>query len=115
MQNFEQDDSSEMVENVGVQASSLGSFVPEAHYRPIPIVWFAGAWFIQCFAMMVLFVVLLSKAQIFTLLTCAIVTYGLWHWTNQRGMKDASTGWKVTTIVALGFNYLVLVLATLGS
>lgn len=115
MQNFEDQNPSEVDDSFGVQSSPLGSFVPEAHYRPIPIVWLAGAWFLQCAAMFLIFVVLLTKAQIFTILTCAIITYGVWHWTNQRGMRDASTGWKATTIIALGINYLLLVLATLGS
>ncbi|MEM8917940.1 MAG: hypothetical protein AAGE37_03690 [Pseudomonadota bacterium] len=99
----------------GIESSELGSFVPEAHYRPIPIVWFAGAWFLQSIGMTIMYLVLRNTAAIFTILTCAIISYGVWHWANERGMKDASSGWVFTTMVALGLNFALLIVAALAN
>ncbi|MCP5397025.1 MAG: hypothetical protein H6918_09915 [Sphingomonadaceae bacterium] len=99
----------------GVTTHNMGSFMPEGAYRPVPIVWLGGAWFVQVAVLMVLFFLLLGKAAWFTIAAAGLATYGIHHWTWARGMKDAGTGWKVLTVLALGFNLALVVLARLGA
>ncbi|KPH65832.1 MULTISPECIES: hypothetical protein [Novosphingobium] len=91
-----------------VQYSDIGTFMPVGYYRPIPIVWFAGAWFAQVGLLLFLFVLLLGKPMAYTLLTSALVSFGIWRWTFGRGMSEASTGWKIFTTGALLFNWLLV-------
>lgn len=93
-----------------VQHSDIGSFMPVGYYRPIPIVWFAGGWFVQVGALLFLFLLLLGKPILYPLLTTALVSYGIGHWTFGRGMSGASTGWKVFTVAALGLNWVLVAL-----
>lgn len=88
-----------------VEYSEMGTFMPVGTYRPIPIVWFAGAWVVQVFALVVLFLVLSSKAALFTIVATALASLGIGHWTFGRGMSRASTAWKIFTVAALLFNW----------
>lgn len=95
----------------GTRSSDLGSFIPEGSYRPVPIVWFAGACFLQIPGLIILFVMLANKAPIFTWLTTAILSWAIGRWTFGRGMAQASTGWKAFTVAVLALNWLLVCLA----
>lgn len=88
-----------------VEYSNIGTFMPVGSYRPIPIVWFAGAIFLQGIALTVLFLVLLNKPPVFPILTTALISFAIGRWTFGRGMADASTAWKVITVTMLVFNW----------
>lgn len=75
--------------------------IPDGHYRPIPIVWFAGALLIQVVVLPVIFMLLLSKHGLFTVVIAAAVTGATGLWTWRRGMQHASFGWRVSTILML--------------
>ena len=38
-------------DNIGVRSTDIGSFLPEATYRAVPIVWFVSAMMVQFFAL----------------------------------------------------------------
>ncbi|WP_444609168.1 hypothetical protein [Blastomonas fulva] len=38
-------------EDIGVRSTDIGSFLPEATYRAVPIVWFVSALMVQFFAL----------------------------------------------------------------
>lgn len=104
MQADEDDDYIGPAEHV-VHYSPMGTFMPVGTYRPIPIVWFAGAWVVQVAALVFLFLLLSSKAALFTIAATALASLGIGHWTFGRGMAGASTAWKACTVVALFFNW----------
>ena len=78
--------------------------VPDAAYRPVPIVWFTGAMFLQMFAQIALLVVnkLIISLPILVVFACALFASGLvWHHTMARGMAGASIAWRFATAVGL--------------
>lgn len=83
--------------------------IPDASYRPLPIVWFATVVLIQIFVVPLLFVAFLDDSGAFTarngmfFLAFLVLESGLlgW-WTWERGMEAAPKGWKVATILFLG-------------
>ena len=75
--------------------------IPDASYRPIPIAWFAGAFVIQMVALFVVFLLLSGMHGIFTVVAAGLVTGAIGAWTWERGMKGASAGWKLATILVL--------------
>ncbi|MET4133334.1 hypothetical protein ABIE62_002482 [Porphyrobacter sp. MBR-155] len=77
------------------------SIIPDASYRPIPIVWFAAAFLIQMTTLFALFVVLQNQSGWIVIGLAALITGMLGMWTWDRGMKAAGTGWKVATIAML--------------
>ncbi len=77
------------------------SIIPDASYRPIPIVWFAAAFLMQMTALFALFVVLQNQSGWIVIGLAALITGILGMWTWDRGMKDAGTGWKVATVAML--------------
>ncbi|KPF75914.1 hypothetical protein IP68_05185 [Blastomonas sp. AAP25] len=38
-------------EDIGFRSTDIGSFLPEATYRAVPIVWFVSALMVQFFAL----------------------------------------------------------------
>ncbi|MFL0356626.1 hypothetical protein ACI5KX_09095 [Erythrobacter sp. GH1-10] len=72
--------------------------VPDTAYRPIPIVWFTGAFVIQMVVVFAIFILLLGQHGAITIALSALVSAAIGAWTWDRGMKDAGTGWKVATI-----------------
>ena len=89
----------------GVRSSNIGSFIPEGTYRPVPIVWLAGAGFLQIPALMILFLVFSASPPIFTVLSAGLVSLAIGRWTFRRGMAQASSGWRIFTMVVLGANW----------
>lgn len=81
--------------------------IPDATYRPVPIVWFAGALLFQIIALTVLFFTLHSKDGMFTIAGSVIASIGILVWTWNRGMASASHAWKITTCISM---FLVLLL-----
>ena len=75
--------------------------MPDAAYRPIPIAWFAGAFLLQMVVLFALFMVLSGQNGWFTIILSSVATGAIGMWTWDRGMQDAGTGWKVTTVVVL--------------
>ncbi len=83
--------------------------VPDTAYRPIPIVWFTGAFLFHLVIIAAVFVVLglvglLTTWLVIPLTAVAAAFIGSWTW--DRGMRDAGLGWKIATIGILAFNTL---------
>jgi hypothetical protein len=89
--------------------------VPDTAYRPIPIVWFTGAFLSHLLAIVALFLAL-GAAGLFTAwalvpaTALAAALIGAWTW--DRGMRGAGTGWKIATIAILAFNTLFALAAS---
>ena len=83
--------------------------IPDATYRPVPIVWFAAVVVIQMFTLPLMFILFLDENSAFSgarglffvaffLLETGILAW----WTWERGMKHAAIGWKIATFLFLG-------------
>jgi len=75
--------------------------VPDSAYRPIPIVWFTGALLLEMCALTILSFILRNQSGWIVLGLAAALSWGVWVWTWDRGMKDAGQGWKVATALML--------------
>ena len=75
--------------------------MPDAAYRPIPIVWFAAAFLLQMVVLFGLFIMLANQNGWITILLSAMATGAIGAWTWDRGMKSAGNGWKMATIAVL--------------
>ncbi|MHA7818313.1 MAG: hypothetical protein ACX930_01565 [Erythrobacter sp.] len=80
--------------------------VPDTAYRPVPIVWFTGAFFLHLLVTGLLALILMWQNGSVTFALSALAAGGIAKWTWDRGMKNAGTGWKVATILMLAFNLL---------
>ena len=81
-------------------------YASDTHYRPIPIVWFAGALLLQVITQPVVVFLGLGLLGLSPLvvLALALLTTGLiWHHTCERGMSVASGVWKAATFAMLAF------------
>lgn len=81
-------------------------YASDTAYRPIPIVWFAGALILQVIAQPVLFFGLHFGLGLGSLLTFAFAMLAsglIWHMTWERGMAQASTAWRIATGLMLVF------------
>ena len=85
--------------------------MPDVAYRPIPIVWFTAAMLGQFLAMGIVFVLLSTKHGAFTIGVSALVTAIIAAWTWDRGMRDASRGWKIATLAIMLVQFLLIGLA----
>ncbi|RGP40544.1 hypothetical protein BPTFM16_00829 [Altererythrobacter insulae] len=79
--------------------------VPDTSYRPIPIVWFAGAFLLQMVVLFVIFVVLAGQPGVLTIVAAGLVTGAIGAWTWERGMKDAGGSWKAATFIVLALQF----------
>lgn len=78
------------------------SLLPDSQYRPVPIVWFAGAMLVQT-AVLAATGLLLAIAHPYAVIALASLGTGIvGQWTWSRGMKTAPAGWKLATILVLG-------------
>lgn len=84
--------------------------IPDASYRPIPIAWFAAAFLLQMVTLFAIFIALLGYHGGITIALSALVTGAIGKWTWERGMKNASTGWKVATITMLAVQLMFIML-----
>ncbi|MEM7700606.1 MAG: hypothetical protein AAF251_01580 [Pseudomonadota bacterium] len=78
--------------------------VPDTSYRPIPIVWFTGAFLIHLLAVFVILLLLGSLGAWVTVPAAALAAGVIGAWTWERGMRSAGTGWKIATVTILLFN-----------
>lgn len=78
--------------------------VPDAAYRPVPIVWFTGAFFAHLFVLIILSVILMAQPAWLVIGICGVATGAIGQWTWNRGMRDAGLGWKVATVAMLAVN-----------
>ncbi|MBV7267093.1 hypothetical protein [Erythrobacter ani] len=83
--------------------------VPDTSYRPIPIVWFTGAFVIQTVVLFAIFILLLDQHGAITIALSALVTGAIGAWTWDRGMAQASRGWRAATIIAFLVNLLLVI------
>ena len=92
-------------------------YVSDTSYRPIPIVWFAGALILQVILQPALFFVfkVFLGASPFVTIAAALLGSGLiWHLAMQRGMATASFAWRCATILMLAFFFLLTALSALA-
>lgn len=80
--------------------------VPDTAYRPVPIVWFTGAFFLHLILSAILAVILFSQSGWVFFALSALGAGAIAKWTWARGMKNAGAGWKIATIAMLMFNLL---------
>lgn len=90
-------------DDIGVRSTNIGSFLPEATYRAVPIVWFVSAIMTQFFALA--FLLSLPLIGIAIVALSAVVSVFVRTWTFRRGMARASRGWKIATDVGLLLNW----------
>ncbi|MEO0690912.1 MAG: hypothetical protein AAFY51_11515 [Pseudomonadota bacterium] len=86
--------------------------VPDTSYRPIPIVWFTGAFLLHLMIVFAIVVLLNRLGPWFVVGAAALAAGVIGAWTWERGMKDAGTGWKVATVLFLGLNTLFALAAS---
>ncbi len=86
--------------------------MPDTAYRPVPIVWFTGAFFLHLILIIVFAAILFSQAAWIKVALTALAAGAIGEWTWERGMKDAGSGWKIATIIMLGINVFFVVAAT---
>ena len=86
--------------------------VPDTSYRPIPIVWFTGAFLIHLMSALAILILLGRFGAWFTVPATALAAGLIGAWTWERGMRSAGTGWKVATVLILGFNTLFVLSAS---
>jgi len=102
-------------EAFGITTDAAGTWLPEASYRPVPIVWFAAAWFLQVFALVTLYILLAAQAAILTAGATALSSWLIGRWTWARGMAQAGQGWRWATIAALALAWAWTVLLAFAS
>ena len=85
--------------------------VPDTAYRPIPIVWFAGALILQWVVLTGIFFLLIGQAGWMTVFTAALATGMIGKWTWDRGMATASSSWRLATVAILAVNLMLVLLA----
>lgn len=86
--------------------------VPDTSYRPIPIVWFTGAFLIHLVAAMAVLIALGRFGPWVTVPAAALAAGVIGAWTWERGMRSAATGWKIATVLVLLFNLVFVLSAT---
>ena len=84
--------------------------VPDGSYRPIPIVWFAGAFLLQMLVLTVLFFALIAFHPVATIACALLVTAWIAHWTWERGIAQSGAGWKIATVAVLAMQLGLVVL-----
>lgn len=86
--------------------------VPDTSYRPIPIVWFTGAFLLHLVVVFAIVILLNGLGPWFVVGAAALAAGAIGAWTWERGMKGAGTGWKVATVLFLGLNTLFALAAS---
>lgn len=75
--------------------------IPDAAYRPVPIVWFFSAWLAQTFGMLLAFAAVSAFGPYIITAVCSLLSGLISVWTWNRGMKFAGMGWKIATKLML--------------
>ena len=80
------------------------SLLPDGYYRPIPIVWFTGAYLAQVAILSFIFLILYRLNDIFLYSISICSTYFIWSRTWKRGMSGASLAWRLSAIIIMSIN-----------
>ncbi|MEL6877633.1 MAG: hypothetical protein AAGL68_05985 [Pseudomonadota bacterium] len=83
-------------------------YIPDASYRPIPIAWFTAAVLIQSVAMFAIFTLLFKKSGWLTIGLAGLASIALYLWSMDRGLKEASMGWKMALAIVLALQFLLV-------
>jgi hypothetical protein len=83
----------------------MDELFPDGEYRPIPIVWAAGAFVIQALALFVTFFALYAFDPLYTAAAAGLISILIGRWTWRRGMSRAPWGWKGATLAVLVANW----------
>ena len=102
-------------EEFGITTHTMGTWMPEAAYRPVPIVWFGGALVFQLFQLAGLGMLLLEMPGAIIAATTALASCAIGWWTWERGMREAGSVWKGLTLAMLAGSWAAVALAALGS
>ena len=92
-------------------------YTSDTAYRPIPIVWFAGALIMQVFAMPAVFligVMGLGFSPLVTVTVALLVSGFVWHLAMKRGLRESSIGWRFATAIMLAFFFGITALTALA-
>lgn len=85
--------------------------VPDSAYRPVPIVWFAAAMIVQALVLGGLFLLLVRANGIYTMALGGVASGMIAGWTWRRGMAGAAAAWRWATIIMLGLQLALVLLA----
>ena len=75
--------------------------VPDSAYRPVPIVWFTAALFVQQIALALVLLVVPSGSDRIAAMLAALLSAMIGRWTWSRGMGGAGRGWRWATAAML--------------
>ena len=92
-------------------------YASDTAYRPIPIVWFAGALILQIVAMPAVFLVCamwLGFPPLVTVAVALLVSGLIWHLAMERGLRGASLAWRFVTGAMLAFFFGITALTALA-
>lgn len=87
--------------------------VSDTAYRPIPIVWFAGAMLLQAVTQTAVLLLLIFFPPLITIAFAIVLTVLIGRLTWKRGMKTASVGWRTATALMLAVFVGITILTTL--
>lgn len=88
--------------------------VPDTSYRPVPIVWFTGAFIGHLIIAHAIMLVLWSLGPWPVFGAAALAAGAIGKWTWDRGMSSAGSGWRFATIAILCVNLLYIAAAAFG-
>lgn len=90
---------------------------PDTAYRPIPIVWFAGALITQVVgqaAIFLLFRHLWGFSELAVIAIAFAASILVWEVGMKRGLSTASLAWRVATFAILAFFFALTALSVLA-
>ena len=90
---------------------------PDTSYRPIPIVWFAGALIAQVVTQSLIVAVFglwLNSPAIAVIAIGLIASFFVWDMTMKRGLSEAAAAWRVATFAVLSFFFSLTALTVLA-
>lgn len=88
-------------------------YVSDAAYRPIPIVWFAGAMLLQVVTQTAVLLLPMFFPPLVAIAVAILATGLIARLTWKRGMATASAAWRLATAAMLAIFLGITILATL--
>ena len=76
-------------------------YIPDASYRPIPIVWFTAAALSQMLALTIIFFVLIGKSGWFTILLAGLASGYVLYRALSGGLGRSGTAWRIAIIAVV--------------
>ncbi|MEL7188112.1 MAG: hypothetical protein AAGK17_01055 [Pseudomonadota bacterium] len=89
--------------------------MPDAAYRPVPIVWFTGAFFLHFIVSSAILMILANQPAWAPIGLSALAGGAVFKWTWDRGMSAARFGWRLATTIMLVINVLYVAAAALSA